>query len=138
MTLEWRAQLSVGNDLIDDHHKQLIDIINRAEQSLKSKNLIKLTTVLDELSAYSIKHFEIEEALAKAVGFPDVSRLHQSHHALLDKLEQVKGELAQAWEDTTADHFTELLRDWLVNHVIKEDMRMQPYLTKYTPRFVPK
>ena len=138
MGLEWREQLSVGNDLIDDDHKHLIKIINQAELSLKSRNLVKLTTVLDELSAYSIKHFEMEETLAASVEFPDVSRLHDSHHALLDKLDKVKGELAETWDDAMADHFTALLRDWLVNHVIKEDMRMKPYLAKHTPRFDPR
>lgn len=138
MSLEWREQLSVGNDLIDNDHKRLIEIINRAELSLKSKNLVRLTTVLDELSAYSIRHFEMEEALGKAVGFPDVSQLHDAHHALLGKLEQVKNELAGTWEDTTADRFATLLRDWLVNHVIKEDSRMKPYLAKHSPSFVPR
>ncbi|MBI1904983.1 MAG: hemerythrin family protein [Rhodocyclales bacterium] len=138
MSLEWREQLSVGNDLIDDDHKRLIDIINRAELSLKSKNLIRLTTVLDELSAYSIKHFEMEEALAEAVGFPDVSRLHDSHRGLLAKLDRVKSELAATWDDAMADHFTALLREWLVNHVIKEDARMKPYLSRHAPRFDPR
>jgi len=31
MGLQWRDQLSVGNDLIDTDHKYLIDLINRAE-----------------------------------------------------------------------------------------------------------
>lgn len=138
MGLEWREQLSVGNDLIDQDHKHLIGIINRAELSLKSKNLVKLTTVLDELSAYSIRHFELEETLGKAVGFPDVERLHDAHQALLDKLERVKAGLADTWEDATADRFTKLLRDWLVNHVIKEDSRMKPYLAKHAPNFDPR
>jgi hemerythrin len=38
MSLQWREQLSVGNDLIDNDHKRLIEIINRAEVSLKSIN----------------------------------------------------------------------------------------------------
>lgn len=138
MSLQWREQLSVGNDLIDNDHKRLIEIINRAEVSLKSRNLIRLTTVLDELSAYAIKHFEMEETVAQAVGFPDVPRLHDSHQALLGKLDKVKNSLAQTWDDATADHFTALLRDWLINHVIKEDMRMQPHLSKHAPRFDPR
>ena len=32
MSLVWRDQLSVGNNVIDSDHKYLIEIINRVEQ----------------------------------------------------------------------------------------------------------
>lgn len=54
MPLEWREQLSVGNDLIDSDHKYLIEIINQAENGLKRKRLSEVTAALDSLSRYSI------------------------------------------------------------------------------------
>jgi len=49
MSLYWRDQLSVGNDLIDSDHKYLIEIINRAEASLNAKSRRELAQALDSL-----------------------------------------------------------------------------------------
>jgi hemerythrin len=57
---------------------------------------------------------------------------------LLRKLEQVKQEIGEEWTASSVDHFTAFLRDWLVNHVIKEDMLMKPVLKKQSPKFDPK
>ena len=68
MGLQWRDQLSVGNDLIDGDHKYLIDIINKVEVSMKANNRAELMALLDELGHYGKTHFEREELVAKAVG----------------------------------------------------------------------
>ena len=138
MGLEWREQLSVGNDVIDSDHKYLIGIINMAEQSLGIMNRELLMSAINNLSQYSKKHFAAEEKIARAVGFTNVSRLHQSHEALLEKLEQIKLELGKEWSPGSVDHFTALLREWLINHVIKEDLQMKPFLAKHSPMFDPR
>ncbi|APW45341.1 bacteriohemerythrin [Rhodoferax antarcticus] len=93
MSLEWCEQLSVGNDLIDVDHKHLIGLVNRAEQSLKSRNRVDLDSVLQDLASYARIHFAREELVAKAAGFPDSDKMHISHEALLVKYAQVKEEL---------------------------------------------
>lgn len=138
MTLEWREQLSVGNDLIDADHQHLIGIINSAEHSLKSKNMSGLTMVLDSLFSYSKIHFSREEMIASAVGYTDVAHMHASHEALLTRLTEMKQEIGESLTDSASEHFTLFLRDWLINHVIKEDMKMKPFLVKHSPRFDPR
>lgn len=141
MSLIWREQLSVGNDVIDSDHKHLIEIINQSELSLKTKNRRELTAALDNLSQYSLVHFDREEKIASAVGYTQVPHLNQSHEALLKQLDQVRGEIdaiGQEWSTEAIEHLTNLLRNWLVDHVIKEDMLMKPTLQKYSPRFYPR
>jgi len=138
MGLDWREQLSVGNDLLDTDHKHLIGVINQAELSLKSKNMAGLTTVLESLASYAKIHFACEELVATAVGYPDVAQIHESHEALIVRLAQVKQEMGDAMTDESSEHFGAFLRDWLISHVIKEDMKMKPYLTKHSPRFDPR
>jgi hemerythrin len=138
MSLAWREQLSVGNDLIDSDHKYLIEIINQAEQGLKTRCRESLMAALDNLSRYSACHFIREEAIAHAVGYPEASGLHTSHEGLLAKLEQVRQEIDLQGGESSLAHFGVLLREWLINHVIKEDMLMKPYLKKFSPRFDPR
>ena len=83
MGLQWRDQLSVGNDLIDGDHKYLIDIINKVEVSMKANNRAELMALLDELGHYGKTHFEREELVAKAVGYPQADQLHESHIQLV-------------------------------------------------------
>ena len=141
MGLVWRDQLSVGNNVIDSDHKYLIEIINQVEQSLVTKNLIGLAKTLDDLSQYSRVHFEREEKIAEAVGYTQVPHLNQSHQELLKQLEQIRGAIdamGREWSADTVNHFTNFLRDWLINHVIKEDLLMKPVLQKHSPHFDPR
>lgn len=138
MGLQWREQLSVCNDLIDNDHKQLIAIINTANQSLQAMSRAGLLAALDQLHKYSKQHFSLEEKIAQAVGYPSMVTLHTSHEDLLHTLGQIAAEIGEQWDAPTAEHFGMFLREWLINHVIKEDMLLKPYLKKVSPRFDPR
>lgn len=138
MALIWRNQFSVGNDLIDSDHQYLLEIINRAEACLRAANAVALDSVLDELALYGQSHFEREEFVAKAVGYPQADRLHESHTALVEHLKKFREGIGSSWTQAQLDEFILFLRDWLIQHVIKEDMCMKPWLTKYSPRFDPR
>ena len=138
MSLAWRDQLSVGNDLIDTDHQHLIDIINLAEASLRVKDTERIAGTLAELAKYSRTHFVREEQVAAGVGYPGVAQLHQSHSALLERLQTTSDKVSDDWSPALIDEFTTFLRDWFINHVIKEDMLMKPYLKKFSPRFDPR
>ena len=138
MGLQWREQLSVGNDLIDSDHKHLIDIINQADRGLQAMSRTSLLTALEELDKYSRVHFSLEEKIAQAVGFLDLGQLHSSHMLLLEALNRIAQEIGEQWNKPAADHFGQFLREWLINHVIKEDMLLKPFLKKYSPRFDPR
>ncbi|MFA6014663.1 MAG: hemerythrin family protein [Gallionellaceae bacterium] len=138
MKLEWREQLSVGNNVIDADHKYLIELINQIQVNLKAKNREELKKLLDDLSRYSLVHFDREEKIAIAAGYDRASILHISHEELIKQLDQVKAEintLGQEWSAEVTTHFTQFLHDWLINHVIKEDLLMRPYLKKFSASF---
>jgi two-component system chemotaxis response regulator CheY len=118
--------------VIDADHKQLIEIINLVERSLVTINQSELTLALDSLTQYSKVHFAREEKIAGAAGYTQVAHLHKSHEALLKKLDHLKQEIGEEWAASSIEHFTTFLRDWLINHVVKEDMLMKPFLEKYT------
>lgn len=138
MSLLWRKQFAVGNDLIDGDHQYLVEIINRAEVCLKAGNSVSLGAVLDELDHYAKSHFEREELVAKAVGYPGAGQLHGAHSALMEQLKMFRTGLGLTWTHTDVGTFVNFLRDWLIQHVLKEDMLMKPFLSKYSPRFDPR
>jgi hemerythrin len=131
MALQWREQLSVGNNLIDADHQRLIEIIGRAEASLQSRDRSALFQVLDELAQYGEQHFRREEALANAVGYPKVEPLHGSHEQLLADLSLFKSQIGDTLTEDVAGHIASFLHDWFINHVIKEDLPMKPWMMKF-------
>ena len=137
MSLEWREQLSVGNDVIDSDHKHLIEIINQVERSFGAKNRSELMLALDSLSHYSEVHFDREEKIASAVGYIPVPQLHKSHGALLIKLDKIKQGIGEEWTESSAEQLIVFLRSWLVDHLLKEDMLLKPALKKHPPDFNP-
>lgn len=141
MPLLWREQLSVGNNVIDEDHRYLIEIINQVEKSLAAKSRSELVKELDNLARYSLLHFEREERIAKAVGYAQVDHLSSSHESLMKNLDKVRVEFdaaGQEWSTEAAEHFTKFLRGWLIEHVIKEDLLMKPVLQKFSPAYDPR
>jgi len=141
MSLVWREQLSVGNNVIDTDHRYLINIINRVEQSLGAGDRRELSVALDSLSKYTQEHFAREEKIARAAGYEQVPGLSHSHEALVKQLDEIKTEIrnkGQEWTPEVAEKFTKLLRSWLIDHVIKEDLLMKPVLQKHSPLFDPR
>lgn len=138
MPIQWRDQFSIGNDLIDADHRYLIEIINKAEASLRAYNAVELTSVLNELAHYGQLHFAREELLARAVAYPKAEQLHGSHEALVDSLNKFRQSVGEQWTPQAIEKFTAFLRDWLIEHVIKEDLPMKPWITKFSPRFDPR
>lgn len=138
MSLIWREQLSVGNDVIDNDHKYLIDLINQVETCLNNEKRIELVDLLNRLTQYSMTHFASEEKIASCAGYTQVTDLHKSHEVLLKELDQVKHEMLENMTKTSIEHFTTFLRNWLINHVIKEDLLMKPALKNHAPTFDPR
>lgn len=136
MDIQWQAQLSVGNDSIDNDHKNLIDLINEVQRALEGKDTNHLANLLRELIHYANIHFESEEKIARAVGFPDCDHMHHAHEDLAQSLLECQDNLANHWSEALAKDVAALLRTWLVDHVIKEDLRMKPYLTQHSPKLV--
>jgi hemerythrin len=140
MTIVWGEQLSVGNDILDKDHKLLIEIINQTGVHMENNDLIALKTDLQRLHEYSLEHFAREEKFAVAVGFEQASGLHQSHQMLMKRLENIRTAYMKAektWSPQLAQEFLEFLRNWLVDHIIREDLQMKPLLQKRSPDFAP-
>jgi hemerythrin len=141
MAIAWREQLSVGNNIIDEDHKYLIEIINKVEVCLAKKDMPALKAELQRLHDYAQLHFDREEKIASAVGYEQTPGLHQSHQELMERLATMQSSFVsaeQTWSPELTKSFADFLRDWLIDHVIKEDLLMKPVLQKYSPAFAPR
>jgi hemerythrin len=139
MPIIWRDALNVDHGIIDDDHRHLIDLINSIERIVTDDLSVReLQGALDQLALYTGEHFAREEDIMishRYVKFDD----HKAQHLrLIDELtDAAKPIRAAADADATASkalqagdigHLSELLRHWLLDHIIKEDLKLKASL----------
>ncbi|MEW6598956.1 MAG: hemerythrin family protein [Pseudomonadota bacterium] len=140
MAIIWRDEMSIDGGVIDEDHQTLIAIINEffeIKEDLREFN--ELSKLLAKLHHYTEVHFGREEMLQRAAHYPYNDAHHHEHETLLRELAAVNAELdtyapvepGAAVSPETLHAFHErvglFLRHWLVDHIIKSDLRMKPF-----------
>jgi hemerythrin len=125
--LIWSTAISVNVKLIDDQHKKLFEILNRAllmkERGADREEMID---VLRELADYSDYHFRTEDNYMLDNNYPLFQNHRREHGQYLRKL----GALLQAYEKAEAglpDEISAFLEQWLLKHVSESDQRYARY-----------
>jgi len=127
--IKWRDSFSVGVQKFDDEHQILIDIINEMFVIVRDQKTIDhLTVEINKLIQYTQEHFVEEEAAMEKVGYPALNEHKTIHSKLLNDVTVFKKRVENGEEEaiTTFYHF---LRDWLLTHIVEEDMQYKPFLT---------
>jgi len=169
MTLIWREQMSVGNALIDNEHKYLLEQVNAVEKAINTEeNHDILLKTLDRLVDYTKTHFGHEEKIQAKVHFREMEAHKKEHHEIMAELFAIRKQLLEtlvihqqqkydeadeaiindsefflATEDSPQQSISnnelqplaDLVRKWIVSHVIGSDMKLKPYLTKLPSGF---
>lgn len=151
MQIQWRDEMAIDHGLIDNDHKYLISIMNEfCETDPTDASPDRLLSILGKLNAYTTIHFRREEALQRSVHYSFIDAHHHEHGDLLRALYSIHRGLfsldPSAGEDdadapvTPADRVirahrkvAEFLHHWLIDHIIKSDLRMKPYARDMLP-----
>lgn len=140
MTIVWRDAMSVSNALIDTDHRYLMCLINTVELALTTGQPLEiLRTVLAQLKQYTQEHFDREERLMMAVRFVRFDHHRGQHLKLIRELDEAARPVLAAADgavgEAARDALVALLRHWLVDHILKEDMHLKPILSQYPATF---
>ncbi len=124
----WGEHFSVGHELMDAHHKQLIgytneliDCINRQDGASREHAL----EVMDDLNALARTHFESEEGLLQSHNYPEMNehfRVHEQYNSMLSMYSS---------PDPTEESVRALvgvMRSWWEDHILVEDMAYKSFL----------
>lgn len=135
MGLNWAEHLSVGNEMIDSDHKNLIVLINSMEHAIERRDHAALSKAFELFAAYMHIHLRNEEKIAEAVKFPFTQNKQEARQLihLIKYLEPKNG----IWADDLVNKYSGFLSDWLLDHIIKKDMQMKPVLKTYPYDFKP-
>jgi diguanylate cyclase (GGDEF)-like protein/hemerythrin-like metal-binding protein len=136
--VEWKPELSVGIENVDDDHKHLIELtntlINAIDKEIPMEELLK---IFDELEAYTHYHFEREEGfMGEHCTSDDVHTMIQKHKEqhryFTDKLPELKERLKHSASKSVSYEIVEFLLHWLIDHIINEDLKLSQCLQTNT------
>jgi hemerythrin len=83
--LAWNDTLSVKVAEIDQQHMKLIGMINDLNDAMKNgQGKEILGKIINDLVAYAIMHFKLEERYFARYGYPDAES-HQKEHAAFNQ-----------------------------------------------------
>lgn len=132
--IEWSSDMSVGSDVLDGHHKMIIDCLNQLHPLIDAKGKDdEVRAVLAKLEEFVLVHFSEEEQCMKKVGYP-YWQAHKSQH---DKMYDIVFDMISELEhgrSVDAKHLFSILYEWLFNHIMKEDKKYVYYLQNPAPQ----
>lgn len=127
--MPWSRTLSVGMPAIDEQHHWLVDTMNDLHTELASHEPDRavIGKVLEGLMDYTVNHFVAEEVLFQRYGYPHAA----AHKALHDQFTKKVMHMLTEHEGgrSLGGEVVELLKEWLVKHIMGADKVYVPYLT---------
>ena len=120
----------IGNDIIDIEHKELFRLINDFHTHwLEAHDRRDIARVLNQLIAYAQMHFQHEENIMSAAGYPILVQHQKIHEALIDSIFQ----LHQSYSEGNLNleiNTMKFVRNWLLEHILKNDYLFRDFLKR--------
>ncbi|MBT3877434.1 MAG: hemerythrin family protein [Candidatus Scalindua sp.] len=121
--IEWNGEHSVGISVIDEKHKEFIDIINKVIVAKQhDNNPEKIEEVLREIIDYAWNHFRDEESYMVEFCYPEY-QYHKEEH--LDFVHRANSyfKIVTSGNYQILNEILEYLKRWLVNHIQGTDQK---------------
>lgn len=124
MTLQWNDRYRVGDDRVDRQHQHLFELINDLDRKIATGTVRQdsLQTI-EALVDYVLQHFADEESVMQQINFRDIIRHRWHHSEFAGKI----ADMALDWgrgKEISAEEIRDFLTDWLLNHILTEDMQI--------------
>jgi hemerythrin len=133
MSISWREELAIGNQRIDEQHRELLQRFDMLLAACRrGEGRAELAKLLDFLDEYVVKHFGDEEQLQQTSGFPDFQSHQLQHLGFVKRLADLKASI-RAEGEVQLDHVlttNKLLLDWLVQHISTRDREVGRFLNE--------
>lgn len=130
MFYEWSDNLSVGVPSIDRQHKVLIGLINELHVAIEEgKGASIAKGILKQLINYAKAHFIYEESLFMRYDYPATHEHLASHRSIEAQLADLK-QKSNSSDFDLSEELMLFLKNWLNNHILKEDMGYSEILIK--------
>jgi hemerythrin-like metal-binding protein len=130
---EWDDRYILGIEEIDEHHRKLIELLNKAYNLiLYSTDKGEIETILTELTEYTDYHFNAEEQMMKKIGYAGLDAQVSNHNSFKKQLSDLMQNHLSGAPHVNTDVVL-FLWDWLGKHILKDDKEWAAYLSQKCP-----
>jgi len=130
--ITWSNTFSCGIKLIDDQHRHLVNLVNEMYRHIPGNGKQELeyfVDIIQEADNYTKVHFETEEKIMKATGFPGFTEHQNEHKKFIAIVTKNFTDSAQG-KRVSLCSFTKFLKEWILAHIAVMDKQYFVYLKK--------
>ncbi len=121
--LAWKEAYKIGHFQIDDEHKKLIALANKAiKLSNDKQSKENIHGILKALNDYVIIHFRNEENYMQRINYPGLEHQKQCHSEIIGRMNKVVTESANL--EDLGNNLKRLMLVWMIEHIIHEDKKI--------------
>ncbi len=127
-TYAWRAELSVGNDVIDGDHKVFFNLAEMFQNaSHDEENKIVIESVMSTLTEYVAGHFKREELAMLSAEYPGLEAHMREHARFTETLHQLMQSYYAGSQGAT-EKLGYTLSQWLTHHIEHIDHKYKDWI----------
>ncbi|HHB77268.1 MAG TPA: bacteriohemerythrin [Desulfobulbus sp.] len=126
----WNETYEIGHDLIDQQHRNLVNIINELDRVVTMEDGTyqeQEGKILQKLINYTVFHFGTEEKLFKNSAYPNSKQHVQIHETMVCEITNFQQKYANR-QETISDELLNFLTNWLINHIRGADREYKNYI----------
>lgn len=123
MSIEWKPAYSVHIPDIDSQHMKMIEMSSRLLKLVlaSSEPDENVRTLLNDLKAYTIYHFDFEEALLTDASYSDLVKHINAHRQFSESIAEFERQAGAGLTKGLLLELLEFLTDWIATHIMIED-----------------
>ncbi len=122
------GRYGVNIKVIDDQHKQLVDVINNLQSAMsEGKGKDVLGKILGDMARYAKGHFSTEEKIMQTNGYAGYDDQKKEHDAFTEKAVALKTDFDSGKLTLSVNTLT-FLKNWLDGHIANEDQKYKAFL----------
>jgi diguanylate cyclase (GGDEF)-like protein/hemerythrin-like metal-binding protein/PAS domain S-box-containing protein len=123
----WSDKFATGIDLIDEQHQVLVELLNKlAVHFAQGSDELTLHAVYDELTDYTVYHFDMEEGIwGHYFGEDELATKHyETHKSFVAEVNRLRGSLFSPERERAFEEVVSFLTQWLAFHILETDAYM--------------
>jgi hemerythrin len=128
--VEMREAYKTGNDVIDEDHRRIIDIINEINDSIEDEQFETCKKLFDSFINVAKHHFHREEKILSEAGFPRLKEHVKYHKELLKKSDETKRLCTDITDREQLQKCFGELVGFLIDDVVRGDMDFKSFLVE--------
>lgn len=123
--IAWKEEYNTGVELIDEQHRKLLEIANRAHVLLtddfRMDKYDEIISILEELKEYTVYHFASEEAYMAEIQYSRLLSHKVEHNDFIEKINGVDLEKIDRNHNQSLLKILDFIVAWIDSHIIKKD-----------------